>query len=129
MTDEIPGIPDYLAPLSEQRVAAWYRRLAQRVGQERIDGEPPLAPFFLNHYLDNRNPDDVLSYEAPNYLRSFLRPTLQYHRGVFLTEQRARTHGGRVWAGVLPRIQGLRGFTPWDLSGTTNMEYESLVEV
>src|SRR6266511_1953029 len=124
--------PDYLAPLPEPRVAAWYRRLARLIGQQRIGGEAPLSALFLNHYLDNRDPDSVFPYDPPQYLRAspYVLSVLQYHRAVFLTAQRARTSGGgEVWAGVLPRIQGLRGFTRWDLAGTVDMEYESLVEV
>src|SRR3989442_3457398 len=98
--------PDSLAPLPEARVAAWYRRLAQLIGQERIAGEAPLSAFFLNHYLDNRDPDSVFTYDAPQYLRgsSYVSSVMQYHRAVFLTEQRARMAGGsQGWAGVLPR--------------------------
>jgi hypothetical protein len=55
---------------------------------------------------------------------------LQFHRDVFLTQQKARFTGNRYsWAGVLPRVQGLRGFTNWDLRGPLDMQYESLVEI
>jgi len=124
--------PDYLAPLSAQQVAAWYGRLADRWGQERIDNQQPLAPLFLRHWLDNRDSTSVFQFQAPNYLRSspYVSSVLRYQRRVFLTEEQARLTGGRrIWAGVLPRMRGSPGFTRWDLRVPVNMEYESLVEV
>lgn len=125
-------MPDYLAGLPEQQVAAWYRRLADRMGQQRIGRQEPLAAIFLRHWLDNRDPNSTFRLQAPHHLRqsSFVFSVLQYHRGVFLTQQQARFSGGRrAWAGVLPRLQGHSGFTRWDLSQPIEMHYESLVEV
>jgi len=123
---------DYLAGLPEPRVAAWYRRLAEKIAQTRIAGQEPLAALFLRHYLDNRDPASTFRFQAPAYLcqSSFVTSVLPYHRAVFLTEQRARMPGGReAWAGVLPRIQGLTGFSRWDLAASLEIHYESLVEV
>src|SRR5262245_37728835 len=111
---------DYLASLPESRVAAWYRRLADRIGRERVDGQEPLAAIFLRHWLDNRDPNSTFEFQAPGYLQNsaYVISVLEFHRAVFLTEQKARFTGNRYsWAGVLPRIQGLRGFTYWDLRG------------
>lgn len=123
---------DHLASLSPDKVAAWYRRLADRIATEKVNGEEPLASQFLRFWLDNRSPDAVISFKAPSHLRgsSYVTNQLNYHRGVFLTEQRARvTGGGEKWAGVLPRIQGKPGFTRWDVSRPLELTYESLVEV
>jgi hypothetical protein len=123
---------DYLASLPEVQVAGWYRRLANFIAKERVDGQVPLAAIFLNHYLDNRDPTSTFEFEAPSYLRQnkYMTPVLEFHRAVFLTEQQARLTGGKgKWAGVLPRIQGRPGFTYWDLKVGIDMQYESLVEI
>lgn len=123
---------DHLAPLPETQVAAWYRRLADRIGREQIAGRDPLAAQFLRHWLNNRDRTSTFQFQPPRYLQnsSYVTATLRYHRAVFLTEQRARVGSGRlVWAGVLPRIQGASGFTRWDISRPLDMHYESLVEV
>lgn len=123
---------DHLAPLPEAQVATWYRRLADRMAREQIGGQEPLGALFLRHWLDNRDPTSTFQFQPPRYLQTISNviTVLQYHRAVFLTEQRARVGGERlIWAGVLPRIQGLSGFTRWDISRPLDMEYESLVEV
>jgi hypothetical protein len=123
---------DYLASLPVQRVAAWYRRLADRIGRERIRGQTPLASTFLRHWLDNRDPRSTFRFQAPAHVRtsSYVVTAQQFHRRVFLTEERARFTGGRrAWAGVVPRLQGLRGFTRWDGRTPLQMHYESLVEI
>jgi hypothetical protein len=123
---------DYLAGLPEPRVAAWYGRLAGKIAQTRVADQEPLAALFLRHYLANRDPASTFQFQAPVYLRQspFVTSVLPYHRAVFLTEQRARMPGGReAWAGVLPRIQGLTGFSRWDLAASLEIHYESLVEV
>jgi hypothetical protein len=132
---------DHLAGLPVERVAAWYRRLAGAIGGRRVsdgvaaDGQAitrePLAAVFLRHYLDNRQRGSTFAFDPPGYLRQDARviTALQFHRAVFLTEQRARVASGEIWAGVLPRIQGRSGFQRWDLSGPLSMNYESLVEI
>ena len=47
---------DYLSELPEEKVAAWYRRLADRIALERINGTEPLSATFLRVWLDNRDP-------------------------------------------------------------------------
>jgi hypothetical protein len=91
----------------------------------------PLAAVFLGHYLDNRQRDSTFNFDPPDYLRHASQVTaqLQYHRAVFLTQQKARLSNREVWAGVLPRIQGQSGFQRWDLQRSVEMSYESLVEV
>ena len=132
---------DYLTPLPVARVAGWYRRLANSMaGRTVSDGagadgreiqRQPLAAVFLGHYLDNRQRDSTFAFDPPDYLRHASQVTaqLQYHRAVFLTQQRARLSNREVWAGVLPRIQGQSGFQRWDLQRSVEMSYESLVEV
>lgn len=126
---------DYLAALPPERVAAWYGRLADRIALERIPGVgtsyEPLAALFLREWLRNRNPRSVYRFNAPSYLQrnDWVDAVLDYHRAVFLTQQRARVSGREIWAGVLPRIRRESGFTPWDLSTPLEMRYESLVEV
>jgi hypothetical protein len=54
---------------------------------------------------------------------------LKFHQAVFLTEKKARLTGGRkAWVGIIPRLQGLPGFTKWNRQNDLGMEYESLVE-
>lgn len=123
---------DHLASLPARQVAAWYRRLADRIARERLGDEEPLAAILLRHWLENRDPASTLTINAPIYLKNstYVATVLQYHRSVFLTERRARLDGGRErWVGVLPRIQGLAGFSRWDISRPLELEYESLVEV
>lgn len=119
---------DYLTPLPEKRVAAWYRRLAQRWAKETIDGEPALAPLLLNHWLDNRDAKSVFEFEAPTHLREshYVKDVLARHRAIFLSRMPA--HTGRT-VGVLPRLRSGTAFQHWDLKGPLEMHYHSLVEV
>ncbi len=122
---------DHLAALPVERVAGWYRRLADRIGRERVGGEEPLASVFLRQYLDNREPGSIFRFPAPAHLRDseHVQRTLAFHRAVFLTEEKARLTGGTErWAGVVPRLQG-RGYERWDCAGYLKMHYESLVEI
>jgi len=124
--------PDHLAHLSPPQLAAWYGRLASWYEQHPVENERPLASLFLQHWLDNRNPDSVFQFQAPHYLRAstYVISVLRYQRRVFLSEEQARLPGGRRgWVGVMPRILGLHGFTRWDLRAPLQMEYESLVEI
>jgi hypothetical protein len=122
---------DHLASLPEAQVAAWYYRLADRMARERVDDQEPLASIFLRHWLDNRDSTSTFAFVPPRHLQNsaYVTSVLQYHRAVFLTEQQARIGGNSRWAGVLPRIQGLPGFSRWDTSRPIDLEYESLVEV
>jgi hypothetical protein len=79
---------DYLAALPVQQVAAWYRRLADHVGKERIDGQEPLASRFLRHWLDNRNP----TYEHPER-QDAVRPQDRFIR-VYHTKARRLEQAG-----------------------------------
>lgn len=123
---------DVLAKLSEAKVAAWYRRLAESIAKKTIGGQEPLASILLRHWLDNRDPKRAYPLKPPNYLKqsSYVTDVLLYHREVFLTEEKARLTGGReIWAGVIPRLQKKPGFSAWDISKPLIMTYESLVEV
>ncbi len=119
---------DYLASLPEPRVAGWYKRLADLIANQKVDGQVPLASIFLQHWLDNRNPQSTFSFTAPKYLResSYVIEGLKHQRKVFLTEERARRgRSAGVWGGVIPRLQDGR----WTLPAALNMEYECLIEV
>jgi hypothetical protein len=123
---------DHLAGLPPERVAAWYRRLAARIARERVEGQEPLASQLLGHWLDNRDPGSTFQIVAPAYLRisSHVERQQDYHRAVFLTEERARFAAGRRdWACIVPRLQGSHGYTRWNLEQPLELEYESLVEV
>ena len=77
---------DILRTYPVTEVAAWYRRLANRIGQERINGQEPLSAQFLRHYVDNRDPDSTYSPAPPSYLsnNSLVLEALRYHRRVFI---------------------------------------------
>lgn len=125
---------DYLANLPETEVAAWYNRLADFFGKNKIQGQTPLASIFLKEYLKNRNPKTTFRFSAPIYLQNLpkVTDTLKFHRKVFLTEEKARFTGGRrSWAGIVPRLQGKSPYQKWDLNKTKSMamHYESLVEI
>lgn len=118
---------DILAKHDVKEVAAWYGRLATKVGKKDLNGSIPLATQFLQSYLANRDPKAVLNFVAPSYLTNYkkVKTTLTYHRSVFLTEEKARIKKGLVWAGIIPRLQDGR----WNGSGKLAMKYESLVEI
>ena len=133
---------DYLKNLPEPQVAAWYRRLADRVAQEKINGQEPLAATFLRQWLDNRSPTSVFRFKAPAHLKqsTYVISMLQFHRAVFLTEQKGRFTGAKKdwsgksipvyrWVGLVPRLQGQTGFTKWDGTSALDMTYECLVEI
>lgn len=123
---------DYLASLSAELVAAWYRRLADRIAAEKIGGREPLASQLLRHWLDNRDSKSVFSFDPPDYLRNspYVTERLAYHRRVFLSQEKAQFSGGRqALAGVLPRLERAAGFPAWNLEEPLVLTYESLVEV
>jgi hypothetical protein len=128
---------DYLASLPVDRVAAWYRRLANATGQRRVEGQEPYSAMLLRHWLDNRDPKSTFRLPARRYLQTNdkVREALRYHRAVFLTEQEARVGKGSLFGsntrrgGVVPRIQGAPGFQRWDLTGKLQLDYQSLVEI
>ena len=123
---------DHLSELNTQEVADWYNRLADHISKRKINGQEPLSSNFLTTYLRNRKPKYIHVFNAPQYLRDsdYVMDVLKYHRSVFLTEKKARFTGGRLaWAGVLPRLQGLSGYSQWDMKKALDMEYESLVEI
>jgi hypothetical protein len=118
------------AARSPQAVAAFYSRLADGVDARRGKLDVSLAATLMRMWLKNRSKDAKLSLEAPSHLRNHeqTRATLQFHRRVFLTEQKARVDGREVWAGILPRLQGRAPHQKWDINRPLSMEYESLTE-
>lgn len=123
---------DHLAGYTAQETANWYHRLADKVSERKINGQEPLSAKFLRSWLNNRQPKYTMYFQPPQYLKTsdYVTDVLKYHRAVFLTEQKARFTGGAVaWAGILPRLQGLKGFNKWNLKSPLSIDYESLVEV
>ena len=123
---------DALKDLPVAEKAAWYRRLADFVGHQLIEGRETLASRTLRWWLDNRSPLTTIYFEAPDYLRTHPKvlETLAFHRRVFLTQEQARgTRRAPFWAGVIPRLQRQPGFQVWDLRMPLELTYESLVDV
>lgn len=122
---------DHLANLPVDRLAAWYRRLADATAQRRVEGQEPYSAMLLRHWLDNRDPRSTFRLPTRRYLQTNdkVQATLRYHRAVFLTQQEARIGKGTRRSGVVPRLQGAPGFQRWDLTGKLQLDYESLVEI
>lgn len=133
---------DHLSNLPVGELAKWYRRLADFISQQNkaacTKNEPcvadPLAPDMLIKWLENRSKNTIHRFNAPLHLKSSKEYTyaLEYHRDVFLTQQKARIGtkylSKEVWAGVLPRLKGMRGFKSWHPGSMLQMEYESNVQ-
>ena len=123
---------DYLSKLSEKQVADWYGRLAIQISKTKVNNQEPLASIFLREWLKNRNPKFVYTFHPPKHLKEskYVINVLKYHRDVFLTQKKAKFTGKReAWAGILPRLQGIRGYKKWNLSKPLSLHYESLVEI
>ena len=123
---------DYLKNYSVDQVAAWYLRLAAAWDRNMPELQPALAGAFLRTWVNNRNKNARIEFNAPQHLRSHssVSAVQMFHREVFLTNKKARFSGGsEKWAGILPRIQGAPGFTKWDMKGDLPLEYESLCDV
>ena len=127
---------DYLKNLSIQEISDWFNRAADLALTEKVEGQAPLSGILLKKYLTNRDPNYVFTIDAPAYLKNFpkVTTTIEYHRKVFLTQEKGRFGKGignttYKWVGILPRYQKKSGFVAW-ISGTDlSMEYESLVEI
>lgn len=123
---------DYLKNYNVDQVAAWYLRLAAEWDKGVTDVKAPMAGLFLRTWIMNRNANATIDFDAPEHLRAdpSVIEVQSYHREVFLTNKKGRFTGGTErWVGILPRIQGLRGFTKWDMKGTLSLEYESLSDI
>ena len=121
---------DHLKAYPVDRVAAWYRRLAEAWSKNVPDLQPSLAGAFLRTWVDNRNPRAKIEFDAPPHLKSnsAVRTVQVFHRKVFLTNKKARISGGtEQWAGVVPRIQGVPGIPQVGYEGLLSLEYQSLV--
>jgi hypothetical protein len=122
---------DVLAGYTEERVAGWYGRLADKWSKEKVGGAEPLSAILLRKWVDNRDPSFKFQFDAPQHLKTspHVLNVLKYHRDVFLTKQKARLPGKiEKWAGVVPRLQG-KGYDKWDGIKALEMSYESLVEI
>ena len=133
---------DYLSNLPVDKLAKWYRRLAEFISQKNQEAcsknQPcvanPLASDMLIKWLENKNKSTIHRFNTPLHLKSskeYLN-ALQFHRDVFLTQKKARIGSKylskEVWAGVLPRLKGMRGFKPWTPGSQLKMQYESNVQ-
>jgi hypothetical protein len=93
-------------------VASWYHRLADAWSENMPELQAALAGTFLRAWVDNRNPNGAIQFDAPSHLRACnaVLEVRASRRDVFLTTETARlSGGGKKWAGALPRIQGLFG--------------------
>jgi hypothetical protein len=98
---------DYLAPLKEADVAAFYRRLALSI-QAKFSGDS-LAAILLLHWLDGAGKVKVYPAKYVKDLeevRSYLKDTA---REMFLSRKPAPS--GRI-GGVVPRIKGTIASVP-----------------
>lgn len=122
---------DYLQERTVDEVAAWYLRLADAWDKSMTDLKPSLAGLFLRTWVRNRVRDAKVAFEAPPHLKasSAVADVQKYHRRVFLTKEKARIGNQERWAGILPRVQGLPGFSKWDMKSALALEYESLCDV
>ncbi len=118
---------DILANYSVTEVAAWYKRLAAKVGERKLNGNVPLSSKFLQAYINNRDPKALIQFAAPLYLINHkkVKAAESYHRRVFLSEEKARIGKEEKWAGLVPRLQDGR----WNGAGKISMTYHSLVEI
>jgi hypothetical protein len=121
---------DYLSEVPEERVAAWFARLADYTARSgKINGSDPLSATFMRVWLKNRDPDFTYVFDAPAHLRNAkqVQTQLAFQRDVFLTKQKARYKDVQNWAGVLPRVQGLPGYQKWDVAKRPlELQYQSL---
>ena len=115
------AMSDYLTPLKEPDVAAFYRRLAAFI-QAKFHGDS-LAATLLLHWLDGGGKDKIYPSkyvrdldEVRDYLRGTARP-------IFLSQRATPT--GSI-GGVVPRIQGTTKASP--PAGPYPMHLEGNVE-
>jgi hypothetical protein len=123
---------DYLQNLPVAQVADWYRRLAIAWGNNTPELQPALAGLFLRTWVDNRDRNATILFDAPSHLKSnrAVLDVQTFHRDVFLTTKKGRfARGVEKWAGIIPRLQGASGFTKWDMQGELALKYESLCDI
>lgn len=123
---------DLLAPLTPVELSAFYRRLADAVDKNKGQLKTSMAALLMRQWLDNRNSSSTFEFDAPDHLknRTPVIEALDFHRKVFLTQEKARFTGGiEKWAGVVPRLKGQAPFPKWDGKSPLSMDYESLVEM
>lgn len=118
---------DILAGRTPEEVAAFYGRLADLVDKNKGAVGESLSALLLRTWLGNRDPEFVFEFVTPLHLKANeeLNKTLEYHRSVYLTEEKARIGKSVKWAGIVPRIQRKE----WDGATALHMEYECLVEI
>ncbi len=127
---------DILGTIPVQQVHAWYGRLAAAIARSPVaGGGTPLASLFLNRYLSPQRTNrggrqPLLRFTAPDYVKNLdrVQDVLQFHRRVYLTQERARIGTSRRWAGIKPRWEN-PGRYGWNRTDPLSMHYESLVEI
>ena len=67
-------MPDYLSALTAQEVAAWYRRLAEKVSERKINGQEPLSGGDRSFRVYHKNAKRVeeAKLASPYKLRSYI---------------------------------------------------------
>jgi hypothetical protein len=123
---------DHLAALKPEDLAKFYGRIADGVDSNKGSLKVSLAALLMRQWLKNRDPKYLYEFDAPDHLkdRAEVLDTLTFQRRVLLTQEKARFTGGVTkWAGVVPRIVGIKPFQKWDTTAPLSMEYESLVEM
>jgi hypothetical protein len=123
---------DELAKLKPPELAAFYGRLADGVDAKKGTVSVSLSAMLMRQWLKNRDRTSTFTFDPPAHLknRAPVVDVLEFHRKVFLSQEKARFTGNKTkWAGVVPRLVGQPGFTKWDPKLSLKMEYESLVEM
>jgi hypothetical protein len=123
---QLAFMDDVLAKYTPDEVAKWYGRLADFA--ESKGGV--FAPQTLRLWLNNRDPKACFVIEPHSNLTNckVILKGLEYHRRVYLTEEKASFDSTKRWVGLLPRIQGWDGFTKWDGQSHIVLNYQGLVE-
>ena len=121
---------DILAALAVKDVHAWYFRLADFVSKTKVNGRDPLSAEFLVTYLAPACRLGPVAFNAPTYVRnhSIINDALNYHRKVYLTQEKARIGKSKRWVGIRPRWKDPAKYG-WNGSGPITMHYTALVEV
>jgi hypothetical protein len=83
----------------------------------------------MEQWLINRDPKATLKTPAHAHIVNStpVADGLLHHRRVYLTEDKANLAGGvRRFVGVVPRLQGAKGFEKWDGTSPLTLHYQGL---
>ena len=123
---------DFLAALNPVELSAFYRRIADVVDKNKGKIKISMAAVLMRHWLDNRDSSSTFEFDPPDHLKNRVPviEVLEFHRKIFLTQEKARFTGGiEKWSGVIPRLKGQAPFPKWNAKTPLSMDYESLVEM